>query len=806
MSKTLIIVEAPNKLAKIQKILGNEYVIKASVGHIMDLDPKDMSIDLNTFTPNYIICKDKHDVVKDLKSQYKKCDNILLATDDDTEGSFIAWSLAQQLNIKNPKRIIFHALTEKDLNDAIKSPIDIDLNRVDSQKTRRMLDRIIGYHISPLLWKCMSGGGLSAGRVQSVVVRIIIEKEEEIKNFFENEEQTYFKVNANFDKKYRAILCTKNGKKKSKDDEEIDDNNDNDKISNEKFAVAKIKNNVETKKIMSEIHKSEFVVSEISERESTRQPSAPFTTDSLIQDAHRKLGFTTQRTTSAAQNLYASGYVTYIRTDSTTMSESALSSIKKFVIDEYGKEYHRQFQYITKSKSAQEAHEAIRPTNIKTTEIPQKDKCGKDEIMLYRLIWKRSVASQMMPAIFNIANVEIDISKIKDYKFLFEHEVCIFDGFLKVYNNKEEEENEQEKNGKLKLPKKNQNLEISDVFGIQDYKKPPCRYDDGSLIGKIKKLGIGRPSTYNSIIKKIQDAGYVIIQNNPGIEKQSLILNLEKNGNIKEESKKITLGKDQKKCVPTNMGFVVNKFLMEHFPDIMDYQFTSNMEDKLDDIANGDLKMLNVLNEFYSTFKPLVDKVNTKVANGGSLKQMKEIGTHPTLKYKIYTMIAKYGPIVQMLDENGKIINTAPIKEPLHIDTITINEAVKLFEYPKLLGKHGRKNITLYKGQYGFYIKYGTEKISMGNTENNFTLDDAIKKIEEKNSKILWEGKDKNVKFVVLEGQYGKFINASTSTKKGKNYKLPQEIEPKDLTIDKVYEIIEKSRDRKKPKMKKPKK
>lgn len=818
MSKTLVIIEAPNKKSKLSHILGDDYNIQASVGHIMDLDAKEMSIDLETFTPQYIICPDKHDVVKNLKKENSKCDNILIATDGDAEGCAIAWSIAQALKIDKPKRIIFNEITEKAIKNAIKNPVDIDMNLFHSQQARRMLDRVIGYLISPLLWKAMQGSK-SAGRVQSVVTRLICEKEEEIDKFFENENQSsYFKTTANFNEKYNAILYTTKEQKDDEEDEEENAGENNDKNKEikkskkqaNKLKIAKVKDADDMKYILKHIGKSEFFVKDVTEKESLRQPSAPFTTDSLIQTSHQKLGFTTQRTTSAAQNLYAAGYITYIRTDSPNISEVALKDIGKLVNKNYGVEYHRELQYLSKAKDAQCAHECIRPTDIKLEFLQEKDKCKGDEINLYKLIWKRTVASQMTPAKFKISTVEIDISKNDDYKFISEYESCIFDGFMRVYNDKlmkngEDEGDEnigdnEEKNKKIKLPKKNDVLEISNVTSTQEYKKPPARYDDGTIIGKMKKLGIGRPSTYNSIIKKIQDVNYVVIKNNEGLEKESLILKLKKK-EIEEEKKKITLGKDSKKCVPTEMGKAVTQFLLKYFPEIMDYKFTSDMEDKLDEIAEGKLKHTKMLKDFYKNFKPLINKINESVVGGLiSLKDMKEIGIHPELKHKIYTMMAKFGPIVQMIDDNNKIINTAPIKEPLKIKTITVDDAVKLFEYPKVLGKSGRKIVKLYKGQYGFYLKYGDDNLSLKIDEEqakNYTLELALERIEENKKKILWEGKDKVSVYTILEGPYGKFINVvpikKTTRTKAKNFKLPENEDLTKLDVEKVIEFIKNS-------------
>ena len=829
--KYLVVVEAPNKVKKVSEYFNkadpkNEYVVEASVGHIMDLDPSCMSIDLDTFTPEYVVSSDKKDVVKKLKKQAESCDDVILASDSDAEGCAIAWSVAQVLKLKNPQRVLYQEITEKAIKEALKNPVPIDMDLFHSQQGRRMLDRIIGYKISPILWKVLAGAK-SSGRVQSVTVRMICEKENEIEKFFDKEQSSYFRTIADFNNKYKSVLYTTKEQGKL-DDEEWDEDEDNIKKKkgkkeekeekedkkNKKLQAARINDENEMKQVLKDVSKSAFKISNISEKETLRSAPPPYTTDSLIQDAHRKLGFSTQRTTSAAQNLYAAGYITYIRTDSPNISESALEEIKKMVILEYGEEYHRQQQYKSKAANAQCAHECIRPTKIENTSVPKKEKCGNDETMLYRMIWRRTMASQMAQAKFKITTIEIDISKLKEYKFVSEHDICIFSGFLAVYNpekNEDDQEGEEEdknkKDKKLKLPKIGDEMDISDVISSLEYKKPPVRYDDGSIIGKMKKIGIGRPSTYNSIIKKIQDANYVSIQNNSGVEKKSIILKLDDDGKIKEEIKTILLGKDIKKCVPTEMGKAVNDFLMKNFPEIMDYKFTADMEELLDKISEGKLLHVNMLKDFYKDFDPLITKLNEN-AKGGviSLKNMTELGEHPESGHKIYTLMAKFGPIVQMLDVNNKIINTAPIKAPLKKNTITIEDAVKLFEYPKTLGKNGRSSIILYRGQYGFYLKIGDDKLPLKLTEEEakeYTLDDAKKRIKENEEKqeenkknLLWHGKDKVYEYSVNEGKYGKYImSKSIKNKKQKATfcKLPSNIKIESLTVEKVCEIIKES-------------
>jgi len=771
MSKTLIIIEAPNKREKLSKILGAEYNIQASVGHIMDLDPSCMSINLETFEPSYIICKDKHEVKNKLLRERDKCDNVIIATDGDSEGCAIAWSIAQVLGIENPKRMIFNEITEKAINKALNNLVDIDINLFHSQQARRMLDRIIGYIISPILWKAMQGSK-SAGRVQSVVTRLICEKEAEITEFFEGENMgnSYFKTNCVFNKSHKGFLC-----------------------ENKKTDYAKIENKQETLTVLNNIITSKFTTNTISEKKSTRQPSPPFTTDSLIQAAHQKLGFTTQRTTQTAQKLYAAGYITYIRTDSPNISETAILEIGKFVVKNFGENYHREQQYESKSKNTQGAHECIRPTHVKNITIDDKQGITNDEISLYELIWKRTVASQMQAAIFNISILDVNISDDKKYKFVIEHEKCIFDGFLKLYGEANEEN--------INLPKVGELLNISNVISTEEYKKPPTRYDDASIVGKMKKIGIGRPSTYNSIVKKIQDSNYVCVKNNDGIEKNCSVLSIV-NNTIEEKTKKIQLGKDANKCTPTEMGKVVTKFLLEHFPKIMDYKFTSDMEDMLDKIEEGTLDHKVMLKNFYGEFQGEISKLKDLLEDSESmakLKNLQQIGVHPVLGHKLFTCVAKFGPIVQMFNSENKLINTAPIKEPLTLNNITIEDAVQLLKFPILLGKYERKNVKLMKGQFGYYLKIGDQNVGLKISDeeaNNFTIEQAIAKIVENNSKFLWKRCDEKYNYCILNGPHGKFINITTKKKtrsKGKNISFPEDIDINTLTFDKLMEIITKA-------------
>jgi DNA topoisomerase-1 len=832
---TLVIVESSGKVDKIQHILGKDYTIMACWGHIIDLDKHNISINFDdNFEPKYSVIEGKEDVIRKLKKTYDKLDDILLATDMDREGEMIAWSLARELGLKNPKRIVFTEITKKGLTDAVKSPSKINNNIVDAQKLRRLLDRIIGYRISPLLWKSIGGGGLSAGRVQSVVVKLIIEKENEITKFFDEDSDTFFKTTGEFIDKnkrvFKSHLYTTNTKYQDDDDEKSiksdsssDSSEEDSEMRNGK--LAKIKKADDARNVMKYIMKSSFKISAIGEKESIRKPSAPFTTSTLQQEASRKYGFTSKRTMLAAQHLYEAGHITYMRTDSVNLSDEALKTIGDFIVNKYGKEYHKKMNYSSKAKNTQEAHEAIRPTEPATIGISanSKSKIDSDEVRLYSLIWKRAVASQMTPAKFNVVSIQIDINQLdepknkhlKDYYFMTQIEKNIFLGFLAVYNltnteNDDDNDQDEKVDINMTIPTVGTSLKPQSIVSTQDYKRPPVRYNEATLVGKLdpKNLNIGRPSTYASIIEKIQKTGYVNKEDNEGKEKKSLVIKWDGENKLKEDTHKVILGKDKNKFVPTSLGILVTDFLVKHFPEIMDYKFTATMENNLDDVADGKLKWNKVLDKFYKTFQPLVEKLDKTI----KVKEIvdnheKSLGVHPETGKKIVATIAKFGPIVKMAKEGENKWDYAPIKKPLTLEKITLDDAVKLFEFPKILGKYEKKVVTLNRGKFGYYLRVGSDKDAMTvalpeDDMDDFDLDDAIAAIEEKNKKNLWSGKDDKTRYIVLDGQYGRYISAHPlkGKSKGKTCKLPEGIEPSDLTVEKVIEIMANSWSNKKSK------
>ncbi len=810
-SKTLVIVESPGKIKKIQSILGDAYIVTASVGHIIDLNSKTMSVDIeNDFEPKYEYLSGKEKVIKELKHLSGMCSEILLATDEDREGEMIAWSLAYVLGLKNPKRITFNSITEEEILNAVSKPHKIDMDMVEAQKARRILDRIVGYEISPILWKSI-GQSLSAGRVQSVVVKLIIDREKEIDKFFSEKLKSYFSFMGKFvDKKkieFPSILCSTKKSKIKEDDSDEDDSEDTNDADDKtkKNGILKVGSKVlledykEVKDIMKKIQKSKYNIQGIGTKESMSNPSAPFTTSTLQQEAASKLGFTIKRTMSAAQNLYEAGHITYMRTDSVSLSKDAFKQINAYVLKKYGKEYSRPKEYKGKSSNTQEAHEAVRPTHVDHVEIPQKNRIASDEVRLYQLIWKRTVASQMMPAIFTVNITQIGISELKDYYFSTEVKTIKFSGYLAVYDvkNVEQNDNKLDDSVSVTLPKVGESINYSKIESTENYQKPPPRFNEGMLVKKLDpdNLNIGRPSTYAAIITKIQEKEYVSKIEHEGREVDARILTCTSK-EIKESSNKIILGKDINKLSPTNMGKIVTSFLISYFPEIMDYKFTATMETQLDKIAEGKEEYANVLDTFYTNFHKIItslDKKNIKVMD----EEKRVIGKDPESGYNVVCTHKKYGPVVFIESGIGKP-NMAPIKFPLKLETITLKQALELLSYPKLLGKHERKDVRLHRGKFGLYVKYGEENISLNSlklaNEGDLKFEQVVDLIKERMKKYLWSGKEGKVEYLIMEGPYGKFINVTDKAKKlGKplNIKLPEDTKIDQLTLDRVKQLVE---------------
>lgn len=825
---TLCFVESPGKCKKIKEILesafGRGFEVMASVGHIIDLDTKD-GIDIsNNFKPNYQINKDKFDVVNKIKKAASSASDILIATDEDREGEMIAWSLAYVLKLEDPKRIVFNSITKTELTKAVKNPRGIDYNLVDAQKARRELDMIIGFELSPLLWKSI-GASLSAGRVQSVVLRLIVDKENDIKGFFSKGGDSYFKINGTFldtkNKHFTAQLYQVKDKNDGKEDniednmeDEIEKDNDeeggmekNEDVDAQTGSAkggtkAKISTEDGARGLMRLLMESKFKIGDITEKESSRYPSPPFTTSTLQQEASRKLGMSIQRTMRAAQNLYEAGYITYMRTDSVSLSGDALSNIKKYVIGKYGKDYHRQMNYKSKTANTQEAHEAIRPTDAFVENVEAGNKIGSDEIRLYSLIWKRTIASQMSPAKLKIITVQIIITKTDEYFFVTQIENIIFYGFLVVYNvtNVDNEKDRDEDNNLgMNIPKLGSPVNVDNIVGNQEYQKPPARFNEASLVNKLdpKNLNIGRPATYQSIITKIQNRGYVKIDNVEGMQKDATKMVWESNtGKLDESVKKIVIGKESNKFIPTELGKNVTNFLVKNFPEIMDYKFTADMECELDEIAEGKIKWIKVMDKFYKKFHPIVENL-LKNASEKIGKDQKLVGVHPQTGHNIYAENGYYGPIIRMSTHEGRD-KIGPIKEPLTIDSITIDEAVNILKYPENLGKYGRRNVILKTGKYGLYLECGDITVSLAKEgegvlhedPEDITLEGAIELIKDKEKDIFFDQKEGKIRYTVQLTDYGLSAIITGSTGKKKYVKLNTNTDVESLTLEKVKELI----------------
>lgn len=813
----LVIVESPGKIKKIESYLGDDYIVKASYGHFLDLDPENMSIEIeNNFKPNYIISKGKNNVVNDLRKIASECEDIIIASDEDREGEKIAADLATILKLNNPKRIVFHEITKKAINDAVNNPRTINYHMVEAQQARRILDRLMGYLLSPLLWKSVSGSK-SAGRVQSVVVKIVVDKEIDIENsisspFF----KTQFELKINKTKAKALLVKYTQSVMQSIVLHKFDNYNDA----------------LEFAKKIQEDNKYKIV--KIEDKESIRNPSPPFTTSSLQQDASSKLHFNVKKTMEVAQKLYEGGYITYMRTDSTSLSKEAIDKAKEYIVKNFGDTYSNLNTYQIKSKKdvkAQEAHEAIRPTDLNKVEIKSDN---KDEKRLYNLIWKRTIASQMSSAIFDVQNIIIDVYKQsldkeivilpKNSILLTTIETIKFDGFLKLYNNSEkaegndtEDNNITEEKSDLDIKVKiNDKVKFNNLKISEEYTKPPLRYNEAGLVKYLEKNGIGRPSTYSSIISKVIERDYVRIQNIDGVKKDSRNIIVNKNKEISEEKKEITIGKENNKLVPTEMGKNVNSFLVENFDNIMDIKFTAKFEKYLDKIANGDAKWYNIIKKYYEEFAPKIDELKVKsieLKKQGINNQDKLIGIHPESKLPIYLGSGKYGNYLKILEKIGstKWLYTS-LKElsEEEISNLDLTKALEMMSYPKLIGKINRSDAYLCKGQYGLYLKVGTKNYSLKediNIINNINIDfvknyianykdnqKAIlnnnKEIEKsKNSKYsLKEFTHGNKTIYVKNGQYGHYLQIDG--KKKINVKIPDDVDIESLDIETVLGII----------------
>ncbi len=750
----LVIVESPGKIDKIKKALGSDYLVMASKGHIRDLDESGLSIDIaNGFKPEYVVPADKKKLISDLKKAAKEAKAVWLASDADREGEAISWHLFEtlKLNKENTKRIVFQEITKPAILNAIENPREIDMNLVNAQQARRVLDRLVGFELSPVLWRKIQPK-LSAGRVQSVALRLIVDREREILAF---NNEAYYKVEAQFHPEgtadgtlVKATLDTR--------------------FPDIESAQA----------FLEDCIGASFSISEIEKKEGNRFPAAPFTTSTLQQEAARKLRFSVSQTMSIAQKLYEQGLITYMRTDSTNLSGLAIGSAKKFICDNFGEEYSQVRQYKPKSKGAQEAHEAIRPTYIENTSIegsPQEQK-------LYDLIWKRTVASQMADA--RVLRTDIKVASDKrEEKFNVQATQVLFDGFLKLYI--ESTDDPQQDDDAVILPE----MHIGDKMtehGIKaecKYTSAPSRYTDASLIKKLEELEIGRPSTYSPTITTLTKArGYVVKGDKSG-EKHT-VTNLTLNcGKIKSSTKTETVGAEKNRLLPQDIGMIVTDYLVKNFPQILDYKFTAHVEEDFDRIAEGELVWNGVIGDFYGPFHTTVQET---MSNKEYSNVSRELGFAPDGQ-PLVARFGQYGPYVQKGDGSTK--QYASLGAGQLIESITLEEALKLFELPRTVGQYGGIDIVCTKGRFGPYIKYGDKNVSLprGTDPLKVDLDTCIKLIEDSQNKttggIIAEYKESDIQ--VIDGSYGPYIKHA-----GGNYKLPKGTDPSTLTEDKCKEII----------------
>lgn len=770
MSKILVIVESPGKITKISQYLGPNYIVKASYGHVQDLDKNTLSIDVeDNFKPFYITSPDKKKVVKELLNISKECSDIILAADGDREGEAIAYSLATVLGLKEPKRIIFHEITKTALLKALEKPTTINYNMFYSQQARRLLDRLVGYKISPILWKYLSAGAKSAGRVQSVVVKIIINQENEI---IKSISKSYFKTTSEFifknETKLNAILH--NGNK-----------------------MYEFESENESKIFLSNINiNTIYQVISVENKKSIRKPSIPFITSSLQQEASTKLHFNVKKTMDVAQKLYENGLITYMRTDSPNISKDAIEDATKYIIKTFGQEYSDPKIYKSKNLNSQDAHECIRPTHL---DIPEPENIDGDLKRLYTLIWKRTIASQMSNAKINIQLIKIDIINNKESILIFNQiqtyfvstlENVEFPGYLIVYDNSLDDEDKVI--GKLLIKNKDK-LNFSKIIISEEYTKPPLRYNEALLVKYLEKNGIGRPSTYASIISKVIERNYVEIKNIEGIKKESKQIIFNSNYKIQENIKEIYIGREQNKIIPTYMGYQVNDFMIKYFNSILDIKFTSNFEIYLDKIAEGKANWVTVLKTFYDTFNPIVEKLNNEAINikkiGGDISD-RFLGLNSDDK-KIYVGIGKYGPYIKLDTKYTKLTG-------MDIENVTLEYALELLKFPKILGKIGNANVILHDGPHGYYLKYNGKNYSIKNqplNHDDINIDFAKKIIEVGDIYALKTFKVSNKILNIKKGEYGYYIQIVSGAKK-QNISIPNEYNIDEIDIDKILYIISK--------------
>ena len=758
--RNLVIVESPAKAKTIEKFLGDDYRVMSSYGHIRDLKKKSFSIDVdNDFHPVYEIPDDKTQLVAELRKAAAAATTVWLASDEDREGEAIAWHLYEVLGLKpeNTRRIVFHEITKKAILNAIEHPRDIDTGRVDAQQARRVLDRIVGFELSPVLWKRLKPA-LSAGRVQSVAVRLIVERENEIKKFVS---EPYYRVTARFapdgaDLTVKAEL-------------------------NRRLATQ-----AEARSFLEGCAGAKFNIGAVSVKPLKKSPAPPLTTSTLQQEASRKLGFTVSQTMMVAQRLYENGHITYMRTDSLNLSEEAVAAISAQITGKLGPEYLHVRKYHTSSKGAQEAHEAIRPTYVDRVDL---DDASAQEKRLYTLIRRRAIASQMADAEIEKTTVDIEGAPGGDI-FVATGETIKFDGFLRVYAEGHDDENADSETPILPRLEQGQAMAYSEIDAIERFTQQPARYTEASLVKKMEELGIGRPSTYAPTISTIQHREYVVRGEKEGTPREYATLTLDTAGNIESEIRTETTGSEKGKLIPTDIGCIVNDFLTEYFPDILDYNFTARIEEKFDEIATGDLRWEDEIAAFYTLFHPSVDSALN--IGGGPKFGERKLGTDPATGQPVSVKIGRFGPVVQIGEtDSEQKPRFASLLKDQSMSTITLEEALKLFEFPRMLGEFEGKDVQVAIGRFGPYVRHDGKFVSIPKDIEPaaLTLQEACELIEAKRQKDAnktIKTFDEEPDIQVLNGRYGPYIASA-----GKNYKIPKTVaDPAALTLAEVKEII----------------
>ena len=763
MQKNLVIVESPAKAKTIEKFLGKDYKVMSSYGHIRDLKTKEFSIDIeHDYAPQYVIPADKKKLVSELKSEAKSAEQVWLASDEDREGGAISWHPHEVLGLKpeNTKRIVFHEITKNAILHAIETPRDININLVNAQQARRVLDRIVGFELSPILWRKVKPA-LSAGRVQSVAVRLIVEREREINEFVS---EAAFRVIANFILPDGTTVLKAELNRRLKDKKEVE-------------------------AFLESCKNASFTIDDITTKPVKKSPAPPFTTSTLQQEAARKLGYSVSQTMMIAQRLYESGLITYMRTDSVNLSDLALGTAKEAIFETYGEKYYKFRQYHTKSKGAQEAHEAIRPTYISNVEAGS----SSQEKKLYELIRKRTIACQMADAELERTTISVGISGQTE-RFVAVGEVISFEGFLQVYmeSNDDDTEKEQE-NGLLPPVKLHETLSLKDIVATERFTQRPPRYTEASLVRRLEELGIGRPSTYAPTIQTIQNREYVVKGDKEGVERAYTVVSLSK-GKIEEAEKTETVGADRNKLMPTDIGTVVNDFLMEYFPDVLDYNFTASVEKEFDSVAEGELVWTKAIDKFYKIFHPIVEataavKTEHKVGE-------RELGIDPKSGNPVFVKIGRYGPVVQIGaahadDKEAPKPQFASLMKGQSIDTITLEEALKLFDLPRTVGEYEGKVMVAAVGRFGPFIRHDGKFVSIPKDLNPLTItaEEAIALIEGKRVKDeqrFIKKFEEDPEMEILKGRFGPYISYQKA-----NYRIPKTVtDPTILTLEDCKKII----------------